>query len=170
MSMTRAVVGVFTYLDEAVAAAKHARTQKLDVRMYSPTPHPLIEEALRPERSNVRMFSLTGALTGMTFGFFLAIWTSLDWPLRVSAKMVNAPPSFVVVGYECTILFGALATLVGMFHFARLPDVLRKVGYDPRFSEDKFGVVVGCSSQEVDSVRNALQAAGAEEVQVREAL
>jgi hypothetical protein len=104
------------------------------------------------------------------FGFGLAILCSLDWPLRVSAKDIVSVPGFVVIGYECTILFGALATLAAMFHFCRLPDILRKVGYDPRFSDDKFGVVVGCGTDEVDSVVDSLKKAGADEVEVRDAI
>jgi molybdopterin-containing oxidoreductase family membrane subunit len=94
----------------------------------------------------------------------------MDWPMRTSAKDVVSVPAFVVIGYECTILFGAIATLLAMFHFCRLPDILRKVGYDPRFSDDKFGVVVSCGGEEVDTVVESLKRAGADEVEVRDAL
>ena len=90
--------------------------------------------------------------------------------MRVSAKDVVSIPGFVVIGYECTILFGAIATLLGLLHFCRLPDILRKVGYDPRFSDDKFGVVVGCEGGQVDEVMADLKRAGAEEVEVRDGL
>ena len=144
MKGNKAVVGVFSYLDDTIRAVEAAKASNLDFRAYSPVANHDLEAATSESRSNVRIFTSVGALTGLVFGFALAILCSLDWPMRVSAKDVVSIPGFVVIGYECTILFGALATLVGLVHFCRLPDILRKVGYDPRFSDDKFGVVIGC--------------------------
>jgi hypothetical protein len=170
MKGDRAVVGVFSYLDDALSAVEEAKRSNLDFRVYSPVPHHEIDEAASPQRSNVRVFTSIGAVTGIAFGFALAILCSMDYPMRVSAKDVISVPGFVVIGYECTILFGALATLVGLFHYCRIPDILRKIGYDPRFSQDKFGVVVGCSGSEVDGVVSTLKRVGADEVEVREGL
>jgi hypothetical protein len=118
----------------------------------------------------VRFFTATGAVTGLYAGFGLAILTSLDYPLRVSAKDIAAIPSFIVVGFECTILFGGLATFLALVLLCRLPDLIRKVGFDPRFTQDKFGVVIGCSVAQVDDVSKSFNSSGADEVQVRDAL
>ena len=67
-------------------------------------------------------------------------------------------------------MFGAIFTLIALLHFCRIPDIFRKVGYDPRFSDDRFGVVVGCESPDVDQVKKRLLDSGAEEVLVREGL
>jgi hypothetical protein len=166
----KAIVGIFSYLDDTVKAIKEVKSQKLDYRVYSPVPRPEIEELTHPEKSPVRRFTITGAVTGVTFGFSLAILCSLDYPMRVSAKDIVSVPGFFVVGYECTILFGALATLLGMVILCRLPDMLRKVGYDPRFSLDKFGVVVGVDGSQIEAVRETLLKAGADEVQIRDGL
>ncbi len=166
----KAVVGVFSYLDDALGAITQAKNAKLDYRVYSPVPHPSIEEATFPQKSPVRFSTMIGALLGLSFGFALPILCSLDYPMRVSAKDVVSIPAFFVIGYECTILFGAIFTLLALFHFCRLPDILRKVGYDPRFSLDKFGVVVGCSVSEIDGIKESLLKAGADEVQVRDGL
>src|SRR5690606_36093660 len=144
MKGTKAVVGVFTFLDDALKAIHMAKEQGLDYRAYSPFANHEIEHASSESRSPVRFVTGTGALIGITFGFGLAIMCSMDWPMRVSAKDVVSIPAFVVIGYECTILIGAIFTLLALLHFCRLPDILRKVGYDPRFSDDKFGVVIGC--------------------------
>jgi hypothetical protein len=170
MKGNKAVVGVFSYLDDTVSAIKELRASNLDLRVYSPVPRTEIEAVTYPEKSPVRRFTLAGAVTGITFGFALAILCSLDYPLRVSAKDVVSVPAFFVIGYECTILLGAIATLIALLHFCRLPDILRKVGYDPRFSYDKFGIVVGCDVNQIDSVRQTLAKSGAEEVQVRDGL
>lgn len=170
MKGNKAVVGVFGYLDDTLAAIKKVKELDLDYRVYSPVPRHEIEEATMPQKSPVRFITGTGAALGLTFGFALAILCSLDYPLRVSAKDVVSVPAFVVIGYECTILFGAIFTLMALMHFCRIPDIFRKVGYDNRFSYDKFGVVVGCMSAEVDKVSERLRQAGAEEVEVKDGL
>ncbi len=170
MRGNKAVVGIYTYLDDALNTVRRAQAAELDYRVYSPTIIHEIEDVAMPGKSPVRFFTFTGGLIGCISGFALAVWCSLDWPLRVSAKDIVSPPGFVVIGYECTILFGALSTLLALLHFCRLPDVLRKVGYDPRFSEDKFGVVVGCQSSQVDDVKRAMEECGADEVNVKDSL
>lgn len=166
----KAVVGVFTYMDDAIAAVEQAKKSDYEFRVYSPVPNHHLEEATFPGRSPIRIISLIGAVTGLVAGFALAIMCSLDWPLRVSAKDIVSIPGFVVIGYECTILFGAIATLVALFHFCRLPDVLRKVGYDPRFTRDKFGVVVSVPVEKADRVKDSLIQSGADEVEIRDGL
>ncbi len=170
MKGSKAIVGVFSYLDDTIKAVESAKEAKLDYQVYSPVPNHYLEHATSDTRSPVRFFTSLGAVTGLTGGFALAILCSLDYPLRVSAKAIASVPAFVVIGYECTILLGAIATLTALFHFCRLPDIFRKVGYDPRFSDDKFGVVIGCESGQIDEVSQKLKDAGAEEVSVKDGL
>ena len=164
---SKVVVGVFSFMDDAMNAIKDAKKHDLDYRVYSPVPNHDLEHLTYPEKSPVRLVTATGAITGLIGGFALAILCSMDYPLRVSAKDIISPPGFVVIGYECTILFGALATLAALFHFCKIPDIFRKIGYDPRFSQDKFGVVVGCESAQADAVSERLRQCGAEEVEIR---
>lgn len=170
MSTSKAIVGVFGYLDDAIKAVEMAKKKGLDYRVYSPMARHEIEDATMPEKSPVRFVTITGALTGITFGFALAILCSMDWPMRASAKNIVSVPGFFVIGYECTILFGAIFTLLALLKFCGLPDILRKVGYDERFSLDKFGVVLACESNDVDTYKKSLLDVGAEEVEVRDAL
>lgn len=170
MKGSKAIVGVFEYLDDALRAIDQTKEKNLDFRVYAPFYNHDIEKHATVGRSNVRKVTLTGALTGLTFGFSLAIMCSLDWPLRVSAKDIVSVPGFIVIGYECTILFGAIATLLALMHFCRLPDPFRKIGFDPRFTQDRFGVVVGCEEDRIDEIKDSLLKAGAEEVDVRDGL
>ena len=169
-SSSRAVVGVFTYMDDALEAVKKFKSANIDYRMYSPVPRHEIEEVTYPQKSPVRIVSLACAMTGCVAGFALAILTSMDWPMRTSAKNIVSIPAFFVPGYEWTILFGGLGTLVSILVFGRLPSVLRTAGYDPRFSHDKFGVVVACAGNEVEDVKRRMLDSGADEVDVRESL
>jgi Protein of unknown function (DUF3341) len=167
---SKAVVGVFSFMDDSLEAVQKIKAAKLDYRMYSPVPRHEIEEVTFPEKSPVRRVSLIAAIVGCTSGFSLAILASLDWPMRTSAKTIVSVPAFFVPGYECTILFGGVATLFALLYFCRIPNLLRSVGYDPRFSHDKFGVVVACAGGQVDDVKKKLLDSGAEEVTVKEGL
>jgi Protein of unknown function (DUF3341) len=168
MQSDRVIVGVFTYIDDAVKAIKRVKEEDLDFKVFSPVPNHELEELLTPEVSPMRFFTGFGALFGVTAGFSLAIWTSLDYPLRVSAKSIASIPGFFVIGYECTILFGGLATLLGLLALCRIPYFFKEVGAHESFTQDKFGVVVGCPGNKVLDMKSAFEALGADEVQVRE--
>jgi hypothetical protein len=47
---------------------------------------------------------------------------------------------------------------------ARLPRLRPSPGFDPRFTNDRFGVTVHCPPERAASVRQILSGAGAEEV------
>lgn len=170
MQGNKLVTGVFSYLDDTLNAIEQAKQLGFNYTVYSPCPNPEIEEVSTPAKSPVRFVTGAGALCGCISGFSLAILASLDYPLRTSAKDIVSPPAFVVCGYEWTILFGAISTLFAMFFFGRFPTIFRSPGYDPRFSQDKFGVVVGCDLNDVETVKEKLAASGAEEVNVSEGL
>jgi hypothetical protein len=65
------------------------------------------------------------------------------------------------------VLFGGLATVIGMVVLGGLPRFRPSSTFDPRFTNDRFGVAVHCAPERGGSVRDLLRAAGAEEVQSR---
>ena len=163
-------LGVFREVDTAVKAIEELQAAGLkDLETYSPLPQHELEHALHRPQSSVRMFTLVGGLTGAAAGFALAIWTSLDWPLVTGGKPIISLPAFVVIAFELTILFGALATVVGLFINARLGPPGRDLAYDPSFSAGKFGVLVDAPAGKGGDARRILEAAGAEEVQAWDA-
>lgn len=159
------IVGVFGYLDDAVAALRELKRRGYtQLTVYSPVPRHELDAVLAKKESPVRLFTLVGGLTGVSFGFFYAIATSLDWPLVVGGKPIVSIPPFIVIGFETTILLGALVTVAGMLLNAKLPRLGRAPGYDPRFSMDKIGIVAFGGPSQLDAAREVLRAAGAEEV------
>ena len=165
MSQSTGVVGVFGTLDGALLALRELRSKGYaNLTVYSPTPQHEVEEVLDEGISPVRLFTLVGGLTGCAFGFFYAIATSLDWPLVTGGKPIVSLPPFIIIGFECTILIGALSTVAGMFLNARLPKLRKAAGYDPRFSNDKFGIVAFGGPAQVATAEQIMRAAGAEEV------
>ena len=163
---TRAgVVGVFGELDGTVLALRELKSKGYDsITVYTPAPRHEIDDVLDQPTSPVRLFTLVGGLAGCAFGFGIAIAASFDWPLVVGGKPINSLPAWVVIGFECTILIGALSTVAGMLFNSRLPKLRQAAGYDPRFSNDKFGVLVMGGPSQVDGAEAILRAAGAEEV------
>ena len=166
-----AITNLTNYLNaQERSAIEKAKEEKLDYRVYSPVPNHDLEDATLPGKSPVRFITFLGALSGLIFGFSLAILTSMDYPLRVSSKDIVSVPGFVVIGYECTILFGGIATLKALLFFCGIPNIFKKVGFDPRFTKDKFGVVIGCPKDRVDELEKAFSDIGADEVQVRDGI
>jgi hypothetical protein len=163
MKNTQGMLGVFEDIDGMMTALERARERKVEVLdVYTPVPHHEALEFVSPGKSPVRYVSFTGGVTGLVSGIALAIGTSLVWNLIVGGKPVTSIIPFLVVGFELTILFGALATLAALLFFGGMP--YRKFpapGYRPEFTEDRFGVWLGGAEAEA---RKLLEEGGAVEV------
>lgn len=158
------VLGAFKYEDSAVDAIKglKARGYK-DLTVYSAAPNHHLEEALDQPVSWVRAFTLIGALTGCAAGFGMTLWMSYDWPLLVGGKPIGAIPPYVVLGFELTILYGALATVAGVIILSAMKS-LKGRPFRPEFSDDTIGIFVPCPPEQRPAVRSLLEQAGSEEV------
>jgi len=163
---TPGVLGVFAHLDTTVAAIKQLRSAgHADFTVYSPIPRHEIEDALGQPVSPVRMFTLIGGISGCAIGAWLTLWMSADWPLVTGGKPVGSIPPYVVIMFEMTILFGALSTILGILLNALF--AARRAGtiqYDPRFTNDRFGIFVPTAGDKAARIESLLRDAGAEEV------
>ena len=144
---TPGVLGVFSHLDATLEAIKKLRAAgHTDFTVYSPIPRHEIEDALGQPVSPVRMFTLIGGIAGCS-------------------KPILSIPPYVVIMFEMTILFGALTTILGILLNSLF--AARRLGtiqYDPRFTNDKFGIFVPAGSDKAASVETLLKGSGAEEV------
>lgn len=149
----------FDYLDSAVDAIEDLRKAGFkQITAYAPYPEHHIEAALGYGQSPVRVFTLVGALTGTATGFAFTIWTSMDWPLVVGGKPIVSIPAYIIIAFEMAVLFGALATVIGLFILSRLPDLKPSVVYDPEFSAGRYGVFVDAPAGRADEARKILNA------------
>jgi len=159
------LLGIFDAGAKAAAAAGTLRVDRLGtVTVYSPTLDRDVDAALGPGRSPVRVFTLVGGILGCVLGFALPIYTVLDWPLITGGKPLISIPPFVVIAFELTILLAALMTVIGFLLASGLPRLRSHAPYDPRFSQDRWGVLVACAPERADAARQRLAQAGAEEV------
>jgi hypothetical protein len=161
------VLGVFSYIDVTVNTVKKLKKEGFkNLRVFSPAPNHEIEHVMDEPESIVRFFTLFGAMLGAACGVGFTVLTSMDWPIQVSAKPIVSIPPYTVIIFELTILIGALSTLLGLLINSRLRKNAPKSMYDPRFTVDKFGIMVTCGRDNVKKVEEILNSQGAEEVKV----
>jgi hypothetical protein len=174
---TETVLGVFRHVDTTVRALEELRAKGYhDLTVYTPVPIHEIEDVLERDRpvSRVRLFTVIGGLTGIVSAFVLTIWTSLKWGLVTGGKYMqfsesggivgSSIPPFFIIAFELMVLFAGIATLLGLVTLGRLPRFRPSAWFDPRFTNDRFGVAVHCPPGRGDSVRDILTRSGAEEV------
>jgi hypothetical protein len=162
MTTTRqGVLASYDYLDAAVEAVKSLRSEGFEeITAFAPFPEHHLEEALGYGSSPVRVFTLVGGLTGAATGFAFTIFASMDWPLVTGGKPILSIPAYVVIAFEMTILFGVLATVIGVLWNMRVPDLKSDVVYDPEFSAGRFGVYVTAPGDRIGAARQILEASG----------
>lgn len=176
MRLKRRLLGVFADPHEAAEAAKTLQKMgKCHIEVYSPVPDHHLLDAAPPRPKPVRYFTLTGGILGLISGFALAIWTAA---YQVGARGDGSPGDgvflngmnpispipFVVVGFEVTVLFGGLFTMLGLLIGSKLPKLLAPPLWDERLSEDHFGIGVDCVEAYTDRFDRVLREHGAEDV------
>ena len=157
--------GLLALFAEPAAAARAVRAARAlgqaDVRAAMPAPFPEVLAALVLPRSPIGALTFGGALLGAAAGFALTIGTSLRLPIVVGGKPVVSVPAFLVIVFELTVLFGALANFLGMLAFAALGRRRSWMPPDPRFTRDRIGVFLPGAGPALLAM---LQQSGAEEV------
>ena len=159
-----ALIGSFKTAEGALGAVNALRQAGLtDAVLYSP----VNSEELQVERSQtdtrLGFLAFGGAAAGAALGLLLTIHTSTQWPLMTGGQPIVSLPPFFVISFELTILFGVLATMLGLLWRIRWSKLDPKF-YDSRFSVNRFGVYVTCGRDRAEIVRRLLSTAGAEEV------
>ncbi len=164
------VLSVFDYpADVAKAVIKLKSRGFTDLTTYSPAPFEELELAENPKPSLVRLFTLVGGLTGVFTGFLMQIWMSWEYPIKIAGKSLASIPPYVIIGFELTILFGGLATFLGLLIVGGLyPRKLDKA-YSQRFSAEEFGVAVRCRDRDVEEIDLLMRSHTAKEVSIVEA-
>ncbi len=156
----------------AEAATKLKNRGFGELEIYAPAAFPELDDVVQEKPSAVRLWTLIGGLLGVVTGFAVTIWMSIDYPIVVGGKPFASIPPYVIIGFELTILFGGLATLLGLLVVGGLPYGTFGVndpGYSARFSGEEFGLVVSCPERDVPEVDALLRATSAKEVNLVEA-
>lgn len=162
------ISGVFEFKDKLIAAIKRLKEAGFDnLEVKMPVPDHDILDAIKHKETPVGWFTLIGGITGMATGFLGPAWAHSHWSNVIGGKPVVSIPPFIVIMFELTILFGALATLAGLFILARIPGHKRldlDEHYDVRATEDHYALYVGDSldNPDIEQAKKILSEEGAE--------
>ncbi len=136
-----------------------------DMEAYTPVPsHDVIHALGVKNRFAALVFC--GGLLGSCAGFALQYMVSVElYPVNIGGRPLNSWPAFIVIVFECTILFAALTAVIGMLFPNGLPQPYHPVFNVPQFaraSQDRYFLVVHASDPKFDArtTRERLAAAG----------
>ena len=97
---------------------------------------------------------LGGGITGLLTGLGLQEWVhQIAYPINIAGKPLNSWPQFIPVTFEMTILFAAIAAVIGMIVLNGLPMPYHPVFNVERFehaSRDKFFLLVESADPKFD--------------------
>ena len=89
---------------------------------YSPFPVPELPEALGVHKDHVNLITLVGGLLWGVTAYLLQWWiNTIAYPLNIGGRPFHSWPSFIIVTFEMTVLFAALAATFGMLALNGLP-------------------------------------------------
>ena len=141
------------------AAEKTHAAGYIKIDAYSPLPIEGLSEAIGfgHKQDLVPLVCLIGAIIGGVSGYLLQYWINvINYPLNIGGKPFHSWPSFIVVTFEMTILFGGLSAVFGMLALNGLPMPYHPVFNVARFamaSKDRFFLIVFSSDKKYDDVK-----------------
>lgn len=138
--ITKPIYGVMAEFDNPsslVAAARAAREKgyrKLDA--YTPFPIEELSEALHLHKNKLPLIVLLGGITGGGLGYLLQYYVTVWYfPINIAGRPLHSWPSYIVITFEMTILFAALACVLGLLALCGLP-----MPYHPTFNVPRFAM------------------------------
>ena len=150
------IMAEFASAQDLVVAAE--RTHKAGYRKidaYSPFPVEELADAIGFHKNNVPLVTLIGAMIGGISGYLMQYWiATMAYPVNVGGRPYHSWPSFIIVTFEMTILFGAISAVFGMLALNGLPMPYHPVFNVPRFamaSKDRFFLIVFASDPMYDA-------------------
>jgi hypothetical protein len=155
-------------LIEAVHKVHEAGFEHVDA--FTPYPIEEVAHALDLPRSKMPLIVLGGGITGGLAGYMLQYWSQvLEYPMNIGGRPFHAWPAFIVPTFEMTILFAALAAVLGMFALNGLPQPYHPVFNWSRFeraSQDSFFLAIESTDPKFDAnaIRLLLTSLRAKEV------
>ena len=117
------VLGRFPSGESLVEACYKIREKGFEaIDTHSPYPLHGGDEALGLGRSRVPRIALAGGLTGLFGGYLMMVYmNAVSWPLNVGGRPPHAPPSFIPITFETTVLLTSLSIFFGLLVLFRFP-------------------------------------------------
>ena len=141
--------------EDLMAAARKARQAGYrDLDAFTPFPIEGLDRILRLPHPTISVVGLAGAIAGAGTALMMQVYVNYDYPLNVGGRPIYAISAFAVVTFELTILFSALAMLVGMLWQNGLPRLNYPVFNAERFhraSKDRFFLCVNAKDAKFEA-------------------
>jgi hypothetical protein len=145
-------------------------------RMEAFTPFPIhgLDHVLGEPGTKVPWVVLGAGVTGAACGLLLQWWTSaVDYPIKIAGKPYFSIPAFIPVTFELTVLFSAIAALLGMLALNRLPQFYHPVFKHSTFAratDDRFFLAIHARDPrfDIEKAQQALSAHGGAHIEVLE--
>jgi hypothetical protein len=131
---------------EAARQARKAGYRRFDA--YSPFPIEGLSEAVGFAEPWTPLAFLLGGIAGALIGYFMQVYTSLDFPIDIGGRPTVAPPAFALITFELTVLFSVVSgvtTMILMNGLPRLSHPLFDVESFHLASLNKFFLVIEAS-------------------------
>jgi hypothetical protein len=162
---TIAIISSFADDAQCARAIEELRAAKIDeLSTFSPIPSHKIEHAIGRRKSPVRWIVLGGGISGILTGLAITIGTTYEWRLNAGGKPLLSWPPFIIICFELMVLLGGIFGFLGVLGLSGIPATEIAPGYDGRFGEDRFGIVVRCEEAEAARVESVMKESGAEQV------
>lgn len=138
--MNKPIYGLMAEFDNPTALVNAARTvrekgyHKIDA--YSPFPIEELSDALHLHKNRLPLIVLLGGLTGGSLGYLLQYYVTVFYfPINVAGRPLHSWPAYIIITFEMTILFAAIAAVLGLFGLCGLPEP-----YHPAFNVPRFAL------------------------------
>lgn len=143
-------------LVSAVNRAYEAGYRQFDA--YSPYPIEDLSHAMRLKPSPLPLVILAGGASGALGGFLMQTFaTVIDYPQNIGGRPLFSWPTYIPIAFELTILLAALAGVLGLFFFTRLPmpyhPVFNSEDFNQHASQDGFYLGIEARDPQFDSAR-----------------
>ena len=120
-------------LIHAARQTHDAGYKKIDA--YSPFPIEEVAETIGFHKNGVPLVTLIGGIIGGLTGYLLQYWVAvINYPTNVGGRPYHSWPSFIIITFELTILFGGISAVFGMLALNGLPMPYHPVFNVPRFA------------------------------------
>jgi len=168
------IYGVMAEFDNPTALVKATRAvsdqgyRKVDA--YTPFPIEELTDILHLHKNKLPLIVLIGGIIGGLSGYILQYFiTVIYFPINIGGRPLHSWPSYMIITFELTILFGCLSAFFGMLALCGLPTPYHPVFNVPGFSaasRDRFFLCVEATDPlfDRDGTYGLLETLGAREV------
>lgn len=144
---TKFLVGIYDHESVLIPAVMKIREKGVKIHdVYTPYPVHDLDQYLGYKRTRLAraafMFGATGTCLAILMQtYMMGFW----WPMMIGGKDTVAPPDFVPVTFELTVLIAALGMVATFLISNNLGPGKKALMFDPRSTDDKFVMAIDLS-------------------------